>query len=133
MNFSLNLLGSEVWGEIVSSLQNLWQSTGLYDLVAKFTAGGWQNLVMIAIACLLVYLAVVKKFEPLLLLPIAFGMFIVNIPGAYRILFGTKGYIVTDTLAGVEVARGTADEIIRFFNGASLAELSKLICSLKSA
>ena len=123
MNFSLNLLASEVWGEIVSSLQNLWQSTGLYDLVAKFTTGGWQNLVMIAIACLLVYLAVVKKFEPLLLLPIAFGMFIVNIPGAYRILFGTKGYIVTDTLAGVEVARGTADEIIRFFNGASLAEL----------
>ncbi len=122
MNFSLNLLGSEVWGEIVSSLQNLWQSTGLYDLVAKFTTGGWQNLVMIAIACLLVYLAVVKKFEPLLLLPIAFGMFIVNIPGAYRILFGTKGYIVTDNLAGIEVARGTAEELMKFF-GHDLATL----------
>ncbi|MBQ3572050.1 MAG: sodium ion-translocating decarboxylase subunit beta, partial [Clostridia bacterium] len=90
MNFSLNLLGSEVWGEIVSSLATLWERTGLYELVDKFAAGGWQSLVMIAIACLLVYLAVVKKFEPLLLLPIAFGMFIVNIPGAYKILFGTK-------------------------------------------
>ena len=122
MNFSLNLLGSELWSEVVSSLTNLWQSTGLYDLVANFTTGGWQNLVMIAIACLLVYLAVVKKFEPLLLLPIAFGMFIINIPGAYRILFGTKGYIVTDNLAGIEVARGTAEELMKFF-GYDLATL----------
>ena len=82
---------------IGESLANLWESTGLYDLVANFTTHGWQNLVMVAIACLLVYLAVVKKFEPLLLLPIAFGMFIVNIPGVYKILFGVKGYIVTDT------------------------------------
>ena len=111
MNFSLNLLGSEVWGEIVSSLANLWERTGLYELVDKFTAGGWQSLVMIAIACLLVYLAVVKKFEPLLLLPIAFGMFIVNIPGAYRILFGTKGYILSDSFKNVEYARGTFEEI----------------------
>ena len=123
MNFSLNLLGSELWSEVVSSLTNLWQSTGLYDLVANFTTGGWQNLVMIAIACLLVYLAVVKKFEPLLLLPIAFGMFIINIPGAYRILFGTKGYIVTDNLAGIEVARGTAEELMKFFGQNDLATL----------
>ena len=123
MNFSLNLLASEVWGEIVSSLQNLWQSTGLYDLVAKFTTGGWQNLVMIAIACLLVYLAVVKKFEPLLLLPIAFGMFIVNIPGAYRILFGTKGYIITDNVAGIEIARGKAEELMQLFNNGDLTAL----------
>ena len=124
MNFSLNLLGSELWGEIVNSLQNLWQSTGLYDLVSNFTAGGWQNLVMIAIACVLVYLAVVKKFEPLLLLPIAFGMFIVNIPGAYRILFGTKGYIITEVYqnvatgaitTGSEIARGTLAELCARF------------------
>ncbi len=123
MNFSLNLLGSEVWDEISGSLTNLWQSTGLYELFSNFTAGGWQNLVMIAIACVLVYLAVVKKFEPLLLLPIAFGMFIVNIPGVYKILFGTKGYIVTDSLAGVEIARGTADELMKLFNGLSLNEI----------
>ena len=120
--FSLNLLGG-VWDNISGSLYALWQSTGLYSLVSNFTNGGWQNLVMIAIACVLVYLAVVKKFEPLLLLPIAFGMFIVNIPGAYKILFGTKGYIVTDKLAGIEVARGTADEIAKFFSGDALTSL----------
>ena len=129
MNFSLNLLGSEVWNEIVSSLTNLWRSTGLYDLVANFSNGGWQNLVMIAIACLLVYLAVVKKFEPLLLLPIAFGMFIVNIPGAYKILFGTKGYIVTEVYeniatgeitTGAEIARGTLGELCAKFSSSEV-------------
>lgn len=119
MIFALNSLNAGVWDTIVSSLGNLWESTGLYDLVNNFTTTGWQQLVMIAIACVLVYLAVVKKFEPLLLLPIAFGMFIVNIPGAYRILFGTKGYIVTDTLSGQEVARGTLAEISTFFGQSS--------------
>ena len=51
----------------------------------------WENFVMLAIACVLVYLAIVKQFEPLLLLPIAFGMFLINIPGASDILFFT-GY-----------------------------------------
>ena len=52
--------------------------------VAKFfqADGGWKYLVMIAIACLLCYLAIVKKFEPLLLLPIAIGMLLTNLPGA---------------------------------------------------
>jgi len=48
-------------------------------------AGFGENplaLVMIAIACVLLYLAIVKKFEPMLLLPIAFGMLLTNLPGA---------------------------------------------------
>ncbi|MBE5742923.1 MAG: sodium ion-translocating decarboxylase subunit beta [Clostridiales bacterium] len=81
---------------------------------------------MLLIACVLVYLAVVKKFEPLLLLPIAFGMFIVNIPGVYAILFGTKGYIVTDSVYQVEVARGTASELCKAFGVADLTALEKL-------
>lgn len=116
--FGFNSLAVNVGEQIGKSLGNLWKSTGLYDLVVNFTSGGWQNLVMIAIACVLVYLAVKKGFEPLLLLPIAFGMFIVNIPGVYRILFGTKGYVVTDTLAGEEIARGTLTEILKFFGQA---------------
>ncbi|MEA5003859.1 MAG: sodium ion-translocating decarboxylase subunit beta [Christensenella sp.] len=52
------------------------QSTGF------FNAGDWQQWVMIGIACLLIYLAIVKKFEPLLLLPIAFGMLLTNLPMA---------------------------------------------------
>ena len=38
---------------IVTSLNNLWESTGIYDLVANFTTYGWQNLVMVLIACIL--------------------------------------------------------------------------------
>ena len=50
---------------------------------ASFLAeGGWKNLVMLAIGSFLLWLAIVKKFEPLLLLPIAFGMVLTNLPGA---------------------------------------------------
>ena len=50
---------------------------------ARFFEGdNWKQFVMIAIACVLLYLAIVKKFEPLLLLPIAFGMLLTNLPGA---------------------------------------------------
>ncbi len=51
----------------------LWGESG-------FLALNWQYLAMIVIACILVYLAIVKKFEPLLLLPIAFGMLLANLP-----------------------------------------------------
>jgi len=66
--------------DIVETLINFWNSTGL-------SGGLWQNYVMIALSFVLFYLAIVKKFEPLLLLPIAFGMFIINIPGSYEVLF----------------------------------------------
>ena len=51
-------------------------------VVSFFVGEGWKNLVMILIGCLLLYLAIVKKYEPLLLLPIAFGMILTNLPGA---------------------------------------------------
>ena len=50
--------------------------------VAFFQGDGWKQLVMIGIACVLLYLAIGKKFEPLLLLPIAFGILLTNLPGA---------------------------------------------------
>ena len=53
------------------------KSTGFY-LISQTP----EQLIMIAVACLLLYLAIVKKFEPLLLLPIAFGMLLTNLPGA---------------------------------------------------
>lgn len=49
-------------------------------LESGFIALTWQEAVMILVSCVLVYLAIVKKFEPLLLLPIAFGMFLANLP-----------------------------------------------------
>ncbi|MBO5888800.1 MAG: sodium ion-translocating decarboxylase subunit beta [Clostridia bacterium] len=84
---------------------------------------------MVLISFVLVYLAIVKKFEPLLLLPIAFGMFIVNIPGAYRILFGDKGYIITDVVANVEVARGDAVALAKLFGVDSLEAIKALLSS----
>ena len=73
---------------MLESLKNLWESTGFMTSLTPI----WQNLIMIGIACVLIYLAVAKEFEPNLLLAIGFGMFIINIPGAYNILYGTLGY-----------------------------------------
>ena len=66
-------------GEI---LLNLWNQSGFANLSAGLASGGWQNLVMILIGCVLLYLAIVKKFEPLLLCGIAFGCILTNLPGA---------------------------------------------------
>jgi len=64
-------------GEI---LLNLWNQSGFAALFVGFSNGGWQNLVMIIIGCVLLYLAIVKKFEPLLLTGIAFGCILSNLP-----------------------------------------------------
>lgn len=60
-----------------------------------YLADNWLSLVMIAISFVLIYLAVVKKFEPLLLLPIAFGMLLSNLPGAemYHSEFFADGHV----------------------------------------
>ena len=64
---------------MIDAILNFLQQTGVYQF---FTIdNGWKNVIMIGIACLLCYLAIVKKFEPLLLLPIAIGMLLTNLPG----------------------------------------------------
>ena len=124
--FGLNSICG-VWDGFIEPLQKLWQSTGIYSLVDGVAT--WQNIVMILISFVLVYLAIVKKFEPLLLLPIAFGMFIVKVPGAYKILFGDKGYIVTDVVANVEVARGGVEALTKLFGVDSIEALKALLQS----
>ncbi len=57
----------------VDSLIKLWNDSG-------FVALTWQTFIMIIVACVLIYLAIAKKFEPLLLLPIAFGVLLANLP-----------------------------------------------------
>ena len=59
----------------LTALIDLWNASG-------FPLMNWQYLLMIVVACVLIYLAIVKKFEPLLLLPIAFGVLLANLPGA---------------------------------------------------
>ncbi len=63
--------------QIGESLLNFVQSMGFVGLVQD-----WRFIVMLVIACVLLYLAIVKQYEPLLLLPIAFGMVLTNLPGA---------------------------------------------------
>ena len=86
-----NLLATNI-GEM---FLNLWRESGIAN-------GHWSNYVMILVSFVLFYLAIVKKFEPLLLLPIAFGMFLINLPGAYDILWGTYPEGVEHTYSNVE-------------------------------
>lgn len=101
--------GTENWGEeheinVGKFIQNIGKSTGIYQMIKQQRvdpnptgvmpevkeapqtdwgkAPGWQSLIMIAIGFLIVYLAVGKGFEPLLLIPIGFGTILVNIVGA---------------------------------------------------
>ena len=62
----------EIWNGFLDALKGLYESSGISSLV-------WQNYVMIGIACFLMFLAIKKQYEPLLLLPIAFGMLLVNL------------------------------------------------------
>jgi sodium ion-translocating decarboxylase beta subunit len=59
---------------ILETLQGLWESSGFFNIT------DWRQIVMIALACVLLYLGIVKKFEPLLLVGIAFGMLLTNLP-----------------------------------------------------
>ena len=65
--------------QFIQAIVDLWNDSGIARL-CNFEGGGWKNLIMIGIACVLLYLAIKKQFEPLLLLPIAFGMLLVNLP-----------------------------------------------------
>ncbi len=68
--------------DIGQILLDLWNASGFAALVAGFGEGGWQNLMMIVIACVLLYLGIVKQFEPLLMVGIAFGCLLTNLPNA---------------------------------------------------
>ncbi len=86
----------------MTAIINFLQQTGF----AQFAQGdNWKCLIMICVSMLLMYLAIVKKFEPLLLLPIAFGMLMTNLPGAnmfHEILFA-GGHVQWSLFGGGEV------------------------------
>ena len=63
--------------KIWETIKQFFESSGIAGF---FQNGGYLNLIMIAVALLLLFLAIKKKFEPYLLLPIAFGMLLVNLP-----------------------------------------------------
>ena len=100
-----------------TSMNFVWDSIGDFaqssGIAMIINDGSWLNLVMIGVSCLLLYLAIHKQFEPLLLFPIAFGMLLTNLPGAemfHTDLFegghGAGGNEVRCTLCGLYCHRG---------------------------
>ena len=79
-----------------------------------FRDGGWKNLIMIIVACVLIYLAIKKEFEPYLLLPIAFGMLLVNLPFAAEQIFnkGATEYNAISLAAAVGITQDQAAYLI---------------------
>ena len=67
------LLDGGFWAFVVEHVQSFWQMTGIYGLT-------WGHVVMLAVGCFFLYLGIAKQFEPLLLVPIAFGILLGNIP-----------------------------------------------------
>ena len=62
----------EILNGFLDAIRGIFESSGLMSL-------NWQNYIMIAVSIFLLYLAIKKQYEPLLLLPIAFGMLLVNL------------------------------------------------------
>ena len=94
----------------MEAILNFIHSTGFAQF---FTGENWKCLIMIGIACVLLFLGIVKKFEPLLLVPIAFGMLITNLPGAgmfHEILFA-GGHIHWDLFGGAPITAEFLSEL----------------------
>ncbi len=92
--------------DFTSILTNLWEQSGFGNLV-------WQNLVMIGVAIVFLVLAIKFKFEPLLLVPIAFGILLANLPGADIMLDTTGGQLGSYGQAVVEGAHWYDSGVLR--------------------
>ncbi len=93
----------------MDAIMNFIQATGFYQIAT----GDWKVLIMLLISFVLLYLAIVKKFEPLLLLPIAFGMLITNLPGAemyHEILFA-GGHVNWEIFGGHPIDQAFIDKL----------------------
>ena len=92
----------------MDAIVNFLQQTGFYIVQQNPL-----SLVMLVVSCVLLYLAIVKQFEPLLLLPIAFGMLLTNLPGAemyHEVLFA-NGHVQWELFGGATVTQEIIDEI----------------------
>ena len=106
------------WNTIVA----FFQESGIAGFFAK---GGWLNLIMIVVACVLLFLAIKKQFEPYLLLPIAFGMLLVNLPFVANELFakGTTEYNVSQLTSTL----GIDKSYVEYLFGLTGTELSSTV------
>ena len=92
-----------------------------------FQQGGWLNLIMILVACVLLFLAIKKDFEPYLLLPIAFGMLLVNLPFVAKEIFakGATEYNAISLAAAVGLTTNQSNYIFEQL-GASTATTKQI-------
>ena len=107
----------------MQAILNFCEQTGFYQF---FQGDNWKCAVMIVIACVLLFLGIVKKFEPLLLVPIAIGMLVTNLPGAemYHEILIAGGHIHWDLFGGSPI---TAEFITEMqSSGVSEAVLSSV-------
>lgn len=93
-------------------ITDFFSSTGIASLISDFGGAGFKQLIMIGVSCFLLYLAIAKKFEPLLLIPIAFGMLLANLPLA-GIMGEPSEMLQFNEIASLEQAE--AAEAGRFF------------------
>ena len=114
----------------MEAINNFLTSTGFF----QFTQGGnWKCIVMILISCLLLFLGIKKKFEPLLLVPIAIGMLVTNLPGSgmfHEILFA-GGHVHWDIFQGEPITAGFLSEM--FSTGVSADVLQPYVDALWTA
>lgn len=82
---------------ILDFLTEFFKSTGIYSICN----GSWQNLLMVLVGLLFLYLAIKKQFEPYLLIPISFGMILVNLFPEIYITYGANGEVLHRGLLGV--------------------------------
>ena len=86
----------------MQAILNFCEQTGFYQF---FQGDNWKCAIMIVVAIVLLFLGIVKKFEPLLLVPIAVGMLVTNLPGAemyHEILFA-GGHVHWDLFGGAPI------------------------------
>ncbi len=128
---------------MLEAIQNFLNTTGIALLWNNMD---WKTLVMMAISLVLIYLAIVKQFEPLLLLPIAVGMLLTNLPGANMFHFDMwmgEGMTVLDSVRAVINKGGFLDLIysgvklgiypcIIFMGIGAMTDFSPLIANPKS-
>ncbi len=94
--------------DILETLQKILGDSGFAGF---FMDGGWKNLIMIAISCVLLYLGIVKKFEPLLLVGIAFGCLLANVSN-----FLDGGVSSADALYHPELWEAFLDESSEYYH-----------------
>ncbi len=95
--------------ELLFAIKDFLKTTGIYQMFSGSDTAWWQYLIMYVIIGALFYLAVVKKFEPLLLMPIAFGMLLANLPGANLIhldFFFDDYYLENGLIAAEQLVNG---------------------------